>query len=1491
MRVATVAAVYAAFAGCSPSMFWSDGKDPSIENARNYRKVNPDCAGLSLSSSTMDAVTARGLIGCFNSYGAIDEFSRLAKRLDNTELQAILDVGNKYILNNEKLMFQLERTFNDLSQAGILDESLDQLGKLLENAEFVAAAVALLKEGYTARDERPWPVRMVQPRPPRAEMEVLKALEILSQKLSPESVADGIDYALSFAGARSFEELLSRFHWDAPAACDPKNGQPDPAQCSLSGYTNAVLAYLKDTGDDRKVDAGREVMARILDDTLFTAMEEVIGNDPENIRTNVARMASVMNVTLADNADIMQSMTSLFRYLNGPIHCMKGAKSVPNGVMYVIREMTLTPTKDIATFLQKTNRLMLQTMNSLCEYPPELATYYPGMVKLADHMAVQPATDMIKSFYRVKVRKPDGTEERPLADFLVRMLSDTGATNATGIKRLLPLMSAVSERKPWEDLLLVVSLLRKEDQSTLKSIVSFVSEARPELAGKSVYDVLSGALTRTSPQNVFRLLYSLRHFVDEKKPPILMPALKVLRQAFYINDSSPLVDTIRRSLAEATQNEASFNVMFKIAEYPEFRDTVAMLSRMARRNDGQLKSLLTAVVSLFHNFAQKGKSEIHATIEPPFVPKRRHDFVAADLVAFPDVPPPSEAPEACRLLDPRVSLAEPGHPDFNRQMDALLACINYGDNYLDVLRSMAFLRSTPLDTGELAFNKIIGLIKGLPLNRDQVGLLADKWIQAVDDGPFFNMIRSSVFLFGRVPGIDGPVMRPLFDVVRPIVNRAWDAWKRLEDYGASLVQKDNTLRAVQYALDLYDVAVPAGSGGSCGSSSGGGGESPFEPRPSVPPVAIDRQLLGHFVEAKECVSRPNYVPVSFAHRERRVDEMLADYHDAVNDWELVNGQARKSYDLATFRERLEPVLNKMADPSQSHYSKHVIDAMLNLVRYFSLEPGQKPTRTAHFQRSYLLQWLHERANDPRVISYFYPGENAPRVRVVNSLDRLDLVLTEAARTPIPLLDQNLGIKFLKEIGEAWGDEPKSSWPEEIYFKYNKTTPKTLRAAVTEMLQSLSLFETLAGFPDRPMCPKSPDPRVPDDYHIPGIQGDGGLAGWIPDSLAMKSSIHNIRAVMSVLLENLPDSGHPMAGGIKVLRNLFYELYYSTPLKDRCNTDANGRGEETTACYQQKNLTKNNLWVILETVKLGLTRGASRLLQGTDINDPSLQDFMNTLVDGSNAPEMRKILDRLVGTQKRGRELFWKVLDQLFTTIDQAKGLEIPRLKQMVFYSLSLPAEIARALPLESRDGAYVRAHAADVTRRFLQLIWSVLDENSEYLAEHADLIGDVLKSAEASWMARAVYQDQSLEGKREFAVLFDDFIRDPARARDGMSLLKAIDADPQAKASWDVFTTRWDKLKVDPSYCALKMGDITRDIVHFLAGKDSTPLGRETAAQLRNYFADRMQSGDIDSFLRLAANKPEEFFSVLETVAHYSDTRGDLWQFAQLARRALSEVK
>lgn len=1384
--------------GCSLGMF-GDGKDLKLVSAP-YHQVNTACSGMDLSSPEMNVPTFRSLLSCFNAQGGLEPIQQLVNRMSDSQVESLIAVSNRYFLQDQKVLYQFNRTWRSLEERGTIDETLRQFGRVSENEEFLSSLIVLLKEKYVSGRNG----------------KLLLALERLSKKLDPGSVAHGIDLAVTVAESSSYRSLEPRFRGDSPSGR------------GLRAITDGMLAFFREGRQAGSPDLGKGVIRAIVDHQLLETLDQVTGRTSEEMRVKVPKQSSVLKVTLADHGRILDGTNSLFHFLHRePIRCLQGSRVVQDGVKHVIRELS-EATGDATDFIRRRNTLSLVAMNPFCEYPAQLGQYYPMMMELADTNAMEPAADLLRAFYSVQKPGRDGTGlEHPLVDVLVDLLSFTSADSgspAGGLKHLIPLLSEVHDREALDDVLLLGAILPEQERAKLKETLAFLIAPAPELGGDSVYDVLADAVSGTRPGDLYDLVRSLRLFVDADEP-IVAPALRVLRAAYHVNDVHPVLEIARRILADASKNKAFFDTLMQVSEMPEFRAALRHVSDMSK--DGRMKEVLTSMVLIYEKFALGGQSPVRDTSEPAFVPLRRHDLAARDLVAYPVVKDPEGPNDPCRKLDPSLSMADTTDPRYGEQVENMVACLNKNGQYADVAAAVEFFRSQKTEDGRSFFDLQIDLMKQLGLSPSQTGYLMDAWTGAFDDGRFFRLLDAipfwvtREFAADRASGKDlGPVLEPLLDLARPLLEAGGGKGqegraplRRIEEYGAKVLRRDDFPSVMKYVHDL----------------------SKLEPEPEPYPVAsaFDLERLDRWVRAKEC--RASGV------RERSL-EIVREFRETVTSWDLASdGNPKRAWTLSEMRQSLGPVLDKMAKPhakeaNPANPKTRVLDSMLGIMRYFTLAPGQKPNRFQHYPPEHLMRWLKERSNDYRPILYYYPGEDRPRVRLVNTLDRLDLVLVNAD-FDAPIIKTNFGLKFLAEIAEAWGDEPYEIWPDEIKKKFpNGTGMRTIAQVIQSIHESQDSYEGMVGFPKLPSCAQNPTPGEPEDP-------SGG--GWVPGMSKIKPSLFNIRQTMSVLDENRDN------GGMRVLRDIFFELYSSTPVLDQSPTSA-----------------ENNLHVILKTVRMGVFRQLGRLLLDVPADDPAANDLFRALIHGSVSPEISPLMTSLVVS--KDREVLWKLVEQIFATLesgDAARG----HFQQMGYFMTASAGQFG-------------------ITDAFLGTIRGVLDNHGKFLLRHGDELRKLLASKRASYFARALYEDGNLEAKYRLADVLRDALSDRSRGIDAVSLLRSVKEDPKATRSWERFSLRLEALQSSPDYAQLRVDEIIEEILRFFENQSEDPVGPELALRLRLFLAERLDSRDLDQFLLLARDKPNEFYRVLRTLSREVEN-GDLKDLFRLARRSLSNPR
>jgi hypothetical protein len=218
------------------------GKDQRIVNTPNYRKFNPDCSGMDLSTSTLDVPTFRKILQCFNSNGALEPIQNLMNHLSDEELQPIVFGMNQHVLNNSKMLFQIDQTYQKLDKEGVADTLFYELGKILENVELISNSIALFREGFDKHGD-----------------DLLLALELVSRDLSDEDLIFALDLASSVSTEGSFKSLNQNLSKDVPVTS---------RSAPLRTWVGELFYYVQEshnyTCGTETVPMSRELMASIL---------------------------------------------------------------------------------------------------------------------------------------------------------------------------------------------------------------------------------------------------------------------------------------------------------------------------------------------------------------------------------------------------------------------------------------------------------------------------------------------------------------------------------------------------------------------------------------------------------------------------------------------------------------------------------------------------------------------------------------------------------------------------------------------------------------------------------------------------------------------------------------------------------------------------------------------------------------------------------------------------------------------------------------------------------------------------------------------------------------------------------------------------------------------------------------------------------------------------------------------------------------------------
>ncbi len=344
-----------------------------------------------------------------------------------------------------------------------------------------------------------------------------------------------------------------------------------------------------------------------------------------------------------------------------------------------------------------------------------------------------------------------------------------------------------------------------------------------------------------------------------------------------------------------------------------------------------------------------------------------------------------------------------------------------------------------------------------------------------------------------------------------------------------------------------------------------------------PAKSPDSRDLTPAIREVECLNSSREI-------DARAAEITDEFREGVLGWERPGGKLP----LAWTPETLRPRLRGLADSLRSVTLRGNLYAWIS-----SLEPKAAGA------------WFYSRAQDARLVAVMDPDAEVPRLRWMTTLDRLESILVNSNFTYA--LPGNYGLKFIEKFSESWGDEPRAKWPREIQVRFpGRKKPPTLRETYEEVRGFLRTFERLGGMPKIPSCVESD--LVPEAW--------ASAPGFLID-FSVKTKAFNLKQTLSAIEENLPDSGSPNAGGMRLLRDLFWAVNSSAPVSDRSPSKPE----------------KNPITFLQKFGELGGLRILSRGLQAIETRGEvaALEDVFGGLAGIVSEPAFDRILARIVAS--------------------------------------------------------------------------------------------------------------------------------------------------------------------------------------------------------------------------------------------------------------------
>jgi hypothetical protein len=1406
---------------------------------------------MDLSGSNLTPASFRELLNCFNALGALDPIAKMVARLSDPQLQPLVDVVNNHLLGNHARMYELQQTYDTMKASGELDTMLAEIANVLspQYQAMLTSGIEVARESYYVSQSSLF--HSAQP-----DQTLLGAMAKIAPKITPDNVSELLQWGLTYTKSRAFADVQTKF--------GPRQGSRD-----LQTLTTGMLAYMAGAGQNGHYDAGQALIQGVGRGDLLQAFDDLGGTTPSTITAQLSSITSIFKTSLQNNATIGDGLSSLFHALNVPIACLQGAQQVPNGNLNVINELVGADVTDPSDFIRKNEMMTLIVMEPFCTYPAGLSQYIGSMIDFANYNSFLPSTQMMKEFARWTNPGTVGPSNSPLIQMLIGMIGDTGGDNASGLKYALPALAEINDRGAIDDLILLLLLPGTQDRADLESAATYMTQSWPDLGGKSIYNAFQGTLSRISPTSAYALINTIAP-ITQSPQPLLDPLVSMARDVYYVNDAHPFVGLLQDIAADGVNDGGLFDTMFQMSQMPEFVASLNLTAAMA--TDGRLSELMGSLLQIFYPWSVQGTHPVNPTTEPTFQTLARHDLVGTDLTPYAIVSSPLPASDPCSQLSVGFNIADYQASTYDTNLDALTSCLQTTENVAGLLSMVEYLRDLKIPGTSLDYFTLqIQMLQQLNLDLAATQYLSNAWITSFDSGQFnhlLDLLPMAVTTSYGTGSNQGDLLQPLVNLLASIYSGSvLPALRDLETFGAGVIQQSNAPSLILFGDNLYNADL--------------------EPItvPSATPQDMTR--LTRWVGNKECDRFGAATGATLAAEEEAQAEIDAQNFDlAVNNEDIdnINGtlRAREQYTVADFMSMANPILDRLRTPSESDPNYPALNAVLNIMKYFTLTEGEQPSQGKHYTPDYLLKWLHDRSIDQHLITYFYHTgtasyETTPRVKIVNTLDRLELTLIDADFTqPFPLL-ANSALQFAQEIGEAWGDEPREIWPPEIQAEFPPgTSPKTLAQVYEDMHSTQSTFENIMGLPTLD-CKQVHDPNDPDDIPDPKNTDGFALPNWIPGVPNLKRTLWNLAEVLPAIEENLPLTAaerldpdiwqkKPFGDGLKVLRDMFFEI----------NNSSKRENQSDTAGWS------NNLKIVTQLTRMGLLHMVGekvrKIPEGT-AEWAALQDAMRAVVWGGASPALPNVVGSILteeGPVSATQNLWLSdvALEQIVGLVDSGGS---PVMGQLAFYTLADTQQMNLVA-----DG--------------VNALQGVFEGNGKLFVEHPDWINNLLTSTQASNMARMLYESDDTTNKAGLAaVLKSAFAVDAGTSnaphvRNVMTIVNAFFGSTANQNLWNSFSDRWDSMKASVDYQAREpdISLFTNSALHLIEERPdmmATPGALDASERLRAYTGQLLLNGTIDDYLALMKDNPTQFYQLLQLLA---TNEGKLEQFFDMARTSLA---
>lgn len=1358
--------------GCSPGGLFGPDKNNQFKLNPNLRILSPECRGLDLSRADVPPATFRKLIICLDGNGSLGPLRTWIEKLDDEDLSFIVTWFNRTFLADAKQVNDLEGTVDRLRALGLMQPLLGDLGKVLENAEFWKNSAQILAvAGQTPQ----WNLFLDSVLERGNESQVQSMLETLSGVFS-HPAAEGfrqkwLKTSTDFDWGKTLPPLIKRFgEVEKPAA-----GRP----AFLDEFVQSLRA-----GD----------WARWMDFQF--------GTDEKSVQQTVPEFAALFGYIASDPIVLQRLGAFLISYMDS-IQCVGGSLVFPNHLKLLMAEVADHMNPDQASQAMAVQLpIFFLTTRTFCKYPQDAGVLYRQVFfDLVDRGLAPADIRFIQALLKVK---RDG--EQPAWDLFLRLFTDSGKDwDRSLLKPLLPFASDLSRRNLLPDFFLMMSALKSESLVGVSDFMATLFAQEPTLSSQDfarppLMSALLQSLERVEPTlwNAWADQFSVWMRSEESLWPFF---LSHARDAWISTREHPVFEWFRSFALTIGKDPAYFRSIQKTTAMPEFTLALKHLSKMAM--NGDLDVILRDFLGLFREYGRRtGPARVTPVQIEPLVHSWRHGLSSAVLNTSPPAPPPvpNAYQRACRELDLTVGLEQINHPACAKQLELLALCEKASDEHFALAPLFQALHGMPSTTQHDLLSFFIERNTGLVsfLGKDQTRTLIQKIGASSESASFWRFLDAFSF-FSTPEAGQKSVFETFFSSLRPLARESLALSDLAQGLSAAVKAPSFPWAGQALRKALSDDETPAQNTAVASRTQ---------------PTGAELKRLARWVQNAEC-QRFEDAPAGKNWVLERIYEIPKEYDENVTTWDLVQGKPRKEWKFQEFKEWGELLVKKVTDPKESSEEKSALQGFLRVIHYFDKKPGDPADSRHHYTREYLAQWLKDRSNDYKPILYYYPDETEPRVRYVNTLDRLELVLLNADLTYI--LPYNLGLHFLAMIGEAWGDEPREVWPDEIKKRFpSGTRPMTIREVYFDILNTHANLYGWVGYPKKPKCPQTEDPNNLGDGILDSDWNEGPLNRLVP--LRVRAAIFNLKQVISVMEENLPRIGTRYEGGMKVLRDLFWELYSSTPDEYRSATS----GE------------RNNLTVLTRLTRLGLARQLSRAFRDLDPEDSAVKAILEGTIELSSSQKIEGLVQELLRDSGKN-SLVWNYVKLVFEILESKDAAQF---KQLAFY---LGANQGRWLLSDSKE--FWKGPAQETLSQAVR-------DNRDYLASSSPWIKELLSSTRLSRSTRSLFEKSREPEVSAVANSLAEILDSRRSASAALRLFSVVDRDLVAHQAFEDFKTEWQTRTQRPEFKRLEVGKVLDGALDFLA----TPTG----SGVRDYVGLRLKEGDLPIIIEATAQNPQK---------------------------------